>query len=550
MKKLALVLLGALLIGLSLFTGCKKAAGPSADGLTTIKVFGLNQEIAHEGATTKLSQWYDGSVKSRLWDQFEADLAKLGIKLELDLIMTDQIATTFQTMLATGKLNDYDWLFIPNVDDKTLLSMVDQGRLYPLNKAIDQYSQGPAKEFYNNGYGKTYANLTRVADGNFYWLTVTTATYYKAPPNFQGSSVSGNIRKDWLDAVGLGIPKTLDEFYNALSTFQQQDMNRNGVKDEVASINMSNFGNGVAQWFGLGTDIISSLDNKVVSPWYQAHAKDYFAYMNKLYKAGLIQISDDGTNQAANKIAYNYDYSIATWAEQAIQVPNGAAKPYLAPFALQAAADTPPRVWQEAGLGALWSRSFIPAGSKHVDAVARFIDYMVSDECKILSRVGIEGYTFEYDSDHNPQFITNPNIVGRDDVIRAHEHTLWISAIFPRFQEVERHVEAIRLANLGKDLGYPETGFSLKSDFQEAVYNGLYASVQDIDGIVAFPTAQEIDRLAEIRPDLTTYSEELVTSLIIGDKSLSNWDSYMADLKRLGLDELISIYQARIDRAK
>jgi hypothetical protein len=34
----------------------------------------------------------------------------------------------------------------------------------------------------------------------------------------------------------------------------------------------------------------------------------------------------------------------------------------------------------------------------------------------------------------------------------------------------------------------------------------------------------------------------------MGEKSLDNWNTYLADLKRLGLDELISIYQARLDR--
>jgi hypothetical protein len=58
----------------------------------------------------------------------------------------------------------------------------------------------------------------------------------------------------------------------------------------------------------------------------------------------------------------------------------------------------------------------------------------------------------------------------------------------------------------------------------------------------------EADRVAQILPDLNTYCSELMTSLIMGEKSLANWNSYMADLKRLGLDDLMSIYQARMDR--
>ena len=49
--------------------------------------------------------------------------------------------------------------------------------------------------------------------------------------------------------------------------------------------------------------------------------------------------------------------------------------------------------------------------------------------------------------------------------------------------------------------------------------------------------------------DLNTYSEELLSKLIMGQKSLDEWDSYMKDLSELGLDELIQINQSRYDRA-
>ena len=47
---------------------------------------------------------------------------------------------------------------------------------------------------------------------------------------------------------------------------------------------------------------------------------------------------------------------------------------------------------------------------------------------------------------------------------------------------------------------------------------------------------------------LTTYSEELLTNLILGRESMNDWDTYMAKLKELGLDRQIEIAQARHDR--
>jgi hypothetical protein len=99
--------------------------------------------------------------------------------------------------------------------------------------------------------------------------------------------------------------------------------------------------------------------------------------------------------------------------------------------------------------------------------------------------------------------------------------------------------------SFGETSGYRD----FRADFYRKFLNDEYPTVQG-DNILAFPTAQEVDRISVLTTDLKTYSSELITGLIMGTKSISNWDSYINDLKRLGLDELISISQARIDRGK
>ena len=40
-----------------------------------------------------------------------------------------------------------------------------------------------------------------------------------------------------------------------------------------------------------------------------------------------------------------------------------------------------------------------------------------------------------------------------------------------------------------------------------------------------------------------------MTNLIMGSYSMDDWDTYISDLKGLGLDKMIEIYQNRYDRA-
>ena len=51
-------------------------------------------------------------------------------------------------------------------------------------------------------------------------------------------------------------------------------------------------------------------------------------------------------------------------------------------------------------------------------------------------------------------------------------------------------------------------------------------------GVLAIPTVEEINKANEISTDLETYSKELLTKLIMGEKSLDDWDSYIQDSER------------------
>ena len=46
------------------------------------------------------------------------------------------------------------------------------------------------------------------------------------------------------------------------------------------------------------------------------------------------------------------------------------------------------------------------------------------------------------------------------------------------------------------------------------------------------------------------YSSELLMKLILGDRSMDDWDSYLSDLERLGLDDYVAIHEARYERTK
>jgi hypothetical protein len=448
-------------------------------------------------------------------------------------------------MLASGTLNNYDFVTMGWGDEKIYQGLYDQGRMYSLNKGIEEFSTGNARNYYfNNDAGQFFRKMATFEDGNFYWITQACEFYYKDQTNLRGNKNAGQIRYDWLQTLGLNIPATLDEFTRALTAFQQNDMNKNGIRDEVAAIALDGFSTGVAQWFGLAGDLVSAIDYKAVSPWYQPHIQDYIRYVNQLYTAGLIRVDTEGGAMEANRIAYQNQWDLATWDEANVMVPPGAAPAYFVPFVLKAAADTEPRVWEQDGHYRVFNPHFIPARARNVEGAIKLIDYLVSDEYAILTELGIEGYTFNYNTDGLPKWVlSSPNNVGVD--IEC------MSSGFPGFWTNISVLPRRKVADIRQDIqNMRDQGYGLKADFAVRITEGPYLLNQDTSTLSAFPTSRESERLQAIRPDLETYSKELLTSLILGERSLNNWNSYMADLRRLGLDEMITIYQARLDRGR
>jgi hypothetical protein len=203
------------------------------------------------------------------------------------------------------------------------------------------------------------------------------------------------------------------------------------------------------------------------------------------------------------------------------------------------------------------------AKSKNIEKMVAMIDWFETPAYSTLTERGIEGYTFRWNPDQSAARIpVNGDNTGVDQELYFLGFTgLWsgYQAIFPRvFLSDPAHRPAPEadlaqyrqvIVDLGNNLGY-DGGQLAKYEAWLDGENGKWEFLKTPDSQLAFATIEESDLMAAITPDLKTYIDELFTGLVMGTRSLNNWDSYMADLKRLGLDELVAICQARLDRAK
>lgn len=99
-----------------------------------------------------------------------------------------------------------------------------------------------------------------------------------------------SIRKDWLDKLGLEMPTTIDELYNVLKAFKEQDPDGNGQNDTfgiIMTTAQSSFDN-LAVWFG-APNKWGEAEDGTLQP---AHLTDeYFEavkFVKKLYDEKLV----------------------------------------------------------------------------------------------------------------------------------------------------------------------------------------------------------------------------------------------------------------------
>ncbi|NSW91016.1 MAG: extracellular solute-binding protein [Firmicutes bacterium] len=470
-----------------------------------------------------------------VWHETEKLFKAANLELEFEIVPREQYQVVLQTLMASAS-DLPDIANLTALNNTTALNLAKQGIILELNSLIDKYSNGNIKRMYKEVFPFA-PKLITAPDGKMYWFSSLHLKTYKvtepAPVN-----LTMLIRKDWLEKLGLSVPTTAEEYFNVLKEMRDRDANGNGKADEILAYNLGLFNYAIPQWFGLGTGItaIDFETNKVVSPWYQPGIKEYFKYMRRFVEAGIIDVDlitkGGGDAVAQNRVASIYTYGIIQTLEPLVKQEKAE---YLPLMPLKAVDGITPATQVEPP-NLVWQKYAITKACKNPQAAIAFFDVVYSDEYATLCQWGIEGVT--YKEENGVKLLIGAATKSWEEQANKREtlgKTVYGDIVFPRVQldNIERE-----LVNIPK----------YKADYQlEAMkYKPYYSNFND--NFLAMPTDEQLEEKTKIINNLTTYSSELATKLILGQASLDNWDKYMKELKELGLDKLIQIDQELYDR--
>lgn len=522
----------------SVLAGCSSKKDEAGSSGTNTPAAGSSSPSADVKYPESLTYWVSlnpnvaATMKSYNEIQAYKELEKkTGTKVEFQHPPTGQEKDQFNLMLASGKLPDvieYGWAGAPKGAD----SLIKEKRILRLNELIEKHAPNLTKVLKDN---PEFRKLITTDEGNIYVMP-----FLLGDP--QLSSVNGPIlRKDWLDKVGLPVPKTIADWEKVLTAFRDQDPNGNGKKDEIpysftatpASETDENF-LFIGAW-GITADFFND-GGKVKYGPIEPQYKEFLTLMNKWYKEGLLDkdyATQDGKLKDA-KVTGNQLGAFTSYAGSGVGRYTSLVQPTNPNFKLTGA---PYPVLKEGdkalgqytypftGIGAAISTS-----AKNPEQIIKWLDYKYGEEGHLLFNFGIEGQSYKMENGY-PKY--TDTIMNNPDKL-------------PVTQAMAKYFIASWSGPIVQDKRYIEQYFALpeQRDAQKAWMGADHSKLMPPVTL----TADESSKVASIMNDVKTYRDEMTTKFIMGVEPLSNFDKFVSTIKSMGVDEAIKARQAALDR--
>ena len=337
-----------------------------------------------------------------------------------------------------------------------------------------------------------------------------------------------------MEKLGINMPETTEDFYNMLKAFKEKDPNGNGKADEIPFVTR-NKKSGLMPFveaFGIQEEFFVE-DGKVKYGAIDPRMKESLEYLHKLYSEGLIDkeyLTADSKEWQA-KVTGEQAGCLFDWVSRidffnnAIQPDNPKAE--FVAILPPTNGNTPRGLSYQMRKARDDGAAAISRSSKYKKEIMEMYNYIYSDEGTLLVNFGIEG---EHYSIVDGVPVHNDNIMHSDDGQSA-QINLWkygINIDWPCKQDPNHEKQLVSdIANEARKLYNP----FIKDAFPKLRF-----------------TDEERSQINAKMADIKTYKDESIDGFITGTKSLNEFDQYVAQLKGMGIEEVLDIYNKALEK--
>lgn len=515
-------LLAAALLAALLLTICAPMA-PAAGAHASAQIDKPEKLSYWVGLSTFIVASISSLDENLTWQEMQS---RFDVDIEFIHPPVGQESEQFNLMLASRDFPDIiesNWSAYPGGPEKA----VSDGVIIALNDLYDPYA--PALTAYieeNPALCKQF-----ITDSGLYYVF---PSLNKSPYN----ATSGfYARLDWLEDLGLAIPETIEQMETALRAFKDE---KGATAPLAITSNNLNASNALPGAFGVGAAFYvdgASVKYGPLEPGYKAFVETLQRwYADGLLDQDFVAVDTQAIRKSASAdmVGMIYDTVGSIGAIMTMGQDQGkeivmAGMPY--PSATEGEkSHFSARSWEYRGMGS----AAISTANQYPAFSAQMMDYFYSDEGHILKNFGVEGVSFEYDAEGNPWWndliFNNPDglalEVARSKYVRCNApYPGFIDGAFHRSQFI-----------------YPQQkdAMDIWNSNDDEVVKWILPQLT--------PTAEEAEELAKITVNIDTFKSEMLIKFIMGQEKLSNYDSFVAELKRMGIERALAIQQTAYDR--
>lgn len=440
-------------------------------------------------------------------------------------LATQKSADAFNLMIASGDIPDI-------VGGNRLKDGFNQygqeGAFLPLNELIDEHAPN-IKAFFEKRPDIKAA--ISAANGELYYIP------YLPEGNFGRMYF---IRQDWLDILELDTPSTVDELYEVLTAFRNNDPNGNGKKDEVPflSRDWQEIVRLVILWDArtTGSDTFHDYyvkDGKITHGYTEEAYKTGISNLAKWYAEGLIDPEYNTRGKRSREVLFGANQGGMThdWYPSTTSF-NVSLADKVPGFSLKAmpppASPSGRRLEEHRVIPVKPDGWAIGHENKHPVETIKYFDFWFTELGRRLSNFGVEGQHYDM---VDGKAVYKPEILEAADPVNAQ---MWaIGAQIPRgfHQDFGYQVQWTNEMGL-ESIALYEKGDYLTEQFLGVAMNEAEQKVYD-----------------KYQQNLRAYMLEMQQIWILGSEDVNaGWDAYQKQLTKLGYQKVIEAMQSAYDR--
>ncbi len=453
---------------------------------------------------------------------FQMAEEKTGVKLEFTLVGEENFGNSLQLLWASGDYCD----LITNAEREYSTgvdSAVEDGVLLDLKPYLEEHAPD-----YNRILEEHPDFRTELTSSEGHIVSFSEYCEY--------SDSGAVIRKDWLDQVGMEVPKTMDDVTEVARAFRDELGIRNPVMwnaDLATFFGWNAFGVAGPGLNDLGWQVLE--DGKTVAPSVTLDGyQECLQWMHDSFSEGLC--TDDFMN--VMNIAFDeYVYANQTgmcYTNSNLLAGGGAERSGQPSYDLRAIPDPMKEAGMEnpmakttGGVGA--SALSVSALTEYPVEAIEYMNWLYTEEGILVSNYGIEGDGFEYDENGKPQYTdVIMKAEGMPTFVATFLHTSLVGT--PYYNTTERKIASFTTEAERECIDVWATGRTGAN-----IYQGKM-------------TVEESEEYNRVCSDIATAASEQGLRFVTGDRSLDEYDSFLKDLDTMGLSRLTELKQAAYDR--